>query len=90
MKSLTLTCLLLAVLLPIGLAADSLVRPAKSLLHDQELPLLASPDFKAPLDKSFRVAKGQWTVEDGVLKVLDLPTENTSPCCTIWSASRMR
>ncbi|MFK5923661.1 MAG: hypothetical protein QM496_15890 [Verrucomicrobiota bacterium] len=79
MKSLIRTCILLSFLMPLGLASDSLGRPAKSLLHDQELPLLASPDLKAPLDKSFRVAKGQWTVEDGVLKVLDLPAEKHIP-----------
>ncbi len=79
MKPLILTCILLSFLMPLGLASDSLARPAKSLLHDRELPLLASPDFKTSLDKSFRVAKGQWTVEDGVLKVLDLPAEKHIP-----------
>ena len=52
---------------------------AKPLLHDHELPVLAAPDFKGPLDASFSIAKGKWTPEGGVLSVLDLPEEKHIP-----------
>jgi len=70
MKS--LACLLL-------LAASALADDAKPLLHDHALPVLAAPDFKAPLEASFSIAKGQWTPADGVLSVLDLPAEKHIP-----------
>lgn len=54
-------------------------RDAKPILVQDELPLLASPDFKAPLDASFSVAKGKWTPAEGVLEVLDLPEEKHIP-----------
>ena len=49
------------------------------MLHDHELPLLASPDFIKPLADSFSIAKGRWTPENGVLTVLDLPEEKHIP-----------
>ena len=52
---------------------------AKPLLHDHDLPVLAAPDFKSPLDASFSIAKGKWTPEGGVLSVLDLPEEKHIP-----------
>lgn len=51
----------------------------KFLLLDHEVPLLAAPSFKEPLDASFSVAKGKWTPTDGVLAVLDLPDEKHIP-----------
>ena len=48
---------------------------AKPLLHDHDLPVLAAPDFKSPLDASFSIAKVKWTPEGGVRSVLDLPEE---------------
>lgn len=70
---------LILVLPLIALAATITAKSAKPLLHDRELPLLASPDFKGPLDESFSVAKGKWTPGDGVLEVLDLPDEKHIP-----------
>ena len=52
---------------------------ARPLLHDHALPVLASPDFKTPLDASFSIAKGKWTPQDGVLSVLDLPEQKHIP-----------
>ncbi|GDY18890.1 hypothetical protein LBMAG56_02350 [Verrucomicrobiota bacterium] len=52
---------------------------AKLLLHERPLPAIAAPDFKGPLDASFSVAKGKWTPQDGVLRVLDLPEEKHIP-----------
>lgn len=74
MKNLPFTALLI-----FNFSLYSLAELPKPLLQDQALPLLASPDFKAPLDKSFRIAKGQWVVADGVLQVLDLPEEKHIP-----------
>ena len=63
----------------VALAATLAAKNTKPILHDQDLPLLASPDFKGPLDESFSVAKGKWTPGDGVLEVLDLPEEKHIP-----------
>jgi hypothetical protein len=62
-----------------ALAFVSSARDAGPMLHDHELPLLASPDFIKPLDESFSIAKGRWTPENGVLTVLDLPEEKHIP-----------
>jgi len=67
------------ILLVLCFVSYSLAQSAKPLLQDQALPLLASPDFKAPLDESFSIAKGQWIVMDGELKVIDLPEEKHIP-----------
>lgn len=63
----------------LALAVSALAEDAKPLLHDHELPLLAAPDFKGPLDASFSVAKGKWTPEGGVMSVLDLPEQKHIP-----------
>ncbi len=63
----------------LALTSAALADDAKPLLHDHELPLLAAPEFKGPLDASFSVAKGKWTPEDGVLGVLDLPEQKHIP-----------
>lgn len=70
---------LILVLPLIALAATITAKSAKPLLHDQELPLLASPDFEGALDDSFSVSKGKWTPADGVLNVLDLHDEKHIP-----------
>ena len=57
----------------------AVAQEAKPLLHDHALPVLATPDFKTPLDASFSVAKGKWTPLDGVLNVLDLPEQKHIP-----------
>ncbi len=62
-----------------ALAFVSSARDAGPMLHDHELPLLASPDFIKPLADSFSIAKGRWTPENGVLTVLDLPEEKHIP-----------
>lgn len=51
----------------------------KPLLNEQKLPLLAAPDFKAPLAESFSTMKGKWTAADGVLTVRDIPEEKHIP-----------
>lgn len=61
------------------LATPALSEDAKTLLQDHALPVLAEPDFKGPLDASFSIAKGKWTPEGGVLKVLDLPEQKHIP-----------
>ncbi len=60
-------------------ASDAFAQEGKLLLHDRPLPAIATPDFKGPLDASFSVAKGKWTPQDGVLRVLDLPEEKHIP-----------
>lgn len=68
---------LLAILTAQGLAADAPV--AAPLLHDHPLPVLATPDFKGPLDATFSISKGKWTPADGILAVLDLPEQKHIP-----------
>jgi hypothetical protein len=69
----------LAVILGLALAASADAQTVKPLLHEQNLPQLAAPSFKEPLDASFSIAKGKWTPKDGVLSVLDLPEEKHIP-----------
>lgn len=61
------------------IASAALAQETKPLLHDHVLPIVATPDFKTPLDASFSIAKGQWTPQDGVLSVLDLPEQKHIP-----------
>ena len=70
---------LLTASLGLLVASAALAQEAKPLLHDHVLPVLATPDFKTPLDTSFSVAKGKWTPQDGVLSVLDLPEQKHIP-----------
>ncbi len=72
-----LPIILATILLPLFAAeADD---SAKPMLFGRELPLLIAPDFEFPLAESFHVAKGKWTPEGGLLKVLDLPEEKHIP-----------
>lgn len=43
------------------------------LLHDRDLPAVAAPGFRLPLDASWSVAHGSWTPKDGVLHAVELP-----------------
>ncbi len=56
-----------------------LAREPKVLLHEETLPLIASPAFSGPLDESFSTAKGKWTPVEGELVVLNLPEEKHIP-----------
>jgi hypothetical protein len=68
-----------AVSFALTIASAALAQETKPLLHDHVLPIVATPDFKTPLDASFSIAKGQWTPQDGVLSVLDLPEQKHIP-----------
>ncbi|MDB6006714.1 MAG: hypothetical protein JWR15_3701 [Prosthecobacter sp.] len=63
----------------LAFASSALAEDAKPLLHDHPLPVLATPDFKGPLDATFSIAKGKWTPEGEVLSVLDLPEQKHIP-----------
>ncbi len=52
---------------------------SKSLLHDHALPVIASPDFEAPLEKPWKIAKGKWIAKDGVMEVVQIPAEKHVP-----------
>ncbi len=69
----------LAAVLCLAFVSSASAQAVKPLLHDHDLPLIASPAFKGPLDDSFSVAKGKWTPGEGVLSVLDLPEEKHIP-----------
>ena len=71
--------LVFAIVLGLAFASSTFAQEAKLLLHERPLPSIATPDFKTPLDASFSVAKGKWTPQDGVLRVLDLPEEKHIP-----------
>ncbi len=71
--------LLLAVSLAFTAAIPNHAQDAKPLLLKEAPPLLAAPNFKAPLDDSFSVAKGKWTPANGILDVLDLPEQKHIP-----------
>lgn len=75
MKTIRLFVACLGLALVTSVSAQS----AKPMLVDHDLPLLAAPSFKEPLDSSFSVAKGKWTPEDGVLNVLDIPEQKHIP-----------
>lgn len=51
----------------------------KPILLDHELPVLAEPSFKEPLEAPWSVAKGKWTPKDGILEVLDVPADKHIP-----------
>lgn len=64
--------------LPIFLSLLStvvLAQEPKPLLHERELPAVASPGFKEPLDATWSIAKGTWTPDNGILKAVELPEE---------------
>ena len=73
------TLTLLTALIGMVLSATAWGQPAESLLHQRELPVLASPSFSEPLASPFSEAKGKWTPKDGVLSVLDIPAEKHIP-----------
>lgn len=70
---------LFAVTFGLLISSAAVAEDAKPLLHDHVLPVLATPDFKGPLEAPFSVAKGKWTPQDGVLSVLDLPEQKHIP-----------
>ena len=49
------------------------------LIVDHPLPVLAKPDFNAPLDAAWSVAKGRWTPANGVLEVVEIPEDKHVP-----------
>ncbi len=63
----------------LGFAFTASAQEGKPLLHERQLPAVAAPSFKEPLDASFSIAKGKWTPHEGVLNVLDLPEEKHIP-----------
>jgi len=73
MKPTPLTVLLLALNLAAPAYAD------KPLLLAESPALVAEPDFKSPLDESFRISKGEWTPLDGEITVVNLPEEKHIP-----------
>ena len=61
------------------LCTSAWAQPAKSLLHDRELPVVAAPNFAEPLATPFNAAKGKWTPKDGVLGVLEYSRREAHP-----------
>lgn len=61
------------------LAVSASAQTDKPLLHERALPPVAAPSFKEPLAAPFNTVKGRWTVEDGALKVTNLPEEKHIP-----------
>ncbi|KAF0180177.1 MAG: Uncharacterized protein FD161_955 [Limisphaerales bacterium] len=61
------------------IAVSAAAQTDKPLLHEQALPPVAAPSFKEPLAAPFNTVKGRWTVEDGALKVTNLPEEKHIP-----------
>lgn len=51
----------------------------KPLLHERTLPSVAAPSLKEPLPAPFNTVKGKWTIENGTLKVTNLPQEKHIP-----------
>lgn len=59
----------LAILLASGaMATDG----GRRILHESDLPVVAAPGFRLPLDAAWSVAHGSWTAKDGVLDVVEL------------------
>ncbi|HEY1172045.1 MAG TPA: hypothetical protein VGH19_11795 [Verrucomicrobiae bacterium] len=61
------------------LSVSAFAQDAKPLLVTEKVAVIAAPTFKEDLEKPFSVAKGKWTVSDGVMTVLDLPEEKHIP-----------
>lgn len=61
------------------LTVSAAAQTDKPLLQERALPPVASPSFKEPLAAPFNTVKGKWTIEDGVLKVTNLPEEKHIP-----------
>lgn len=66
-------------ILALAVISPTIAEDVKPLLHDHELPLLASPSFTEPLDGTWSVAKGKWTPHEGVLEVVELPEDKHVP-----------
>lgn len=56
-------------------AASVVAEPAKPLLNEGPLPVIAAPDFKQPLDATWQIAKGSYVPKDGVLTAAELPAD---------------
>lgn len=69
---------LLAALLGFSLSSLS----AAPLLSGVPLPILAAPDFKAPLDATWKIAHGRFEPKDGLLLGADRPEEKHS--AVLW------
>jgi hypothetical protein len=54
-------------------------QPTKSLLHERELPVVATPSFLEPWGAPVKPAPRKMTPQDGVLSVLDIPAEKHIP-----------
>ncbi len=66
-------------ILALAFTLPSLAAEKTSLLHERELPVIATPDFTAPLDATWSIAHGRWTPKDGVLTVVNLPENKHVP-----------
>ena len=66
-----LLCLVAATLSVLCVAAQE----SKPLLIESPLPVVASPDFKQPLDAAWKIAKGTYTPKDGVLTAAEVPAD---------------
>ncbi|HSU67311.1 MAG TPA: hypothetical protein VLJ39_10595 [Tepidisphaeraceae bacterium] len=65
--------ILLALL--VSITSIALAEPSGSQPKNAELPLIAAPTFKEPLDASFSVAKGSWVPADGILTGAEVPAD---------------
>lgn len=70
---------LLTALAGMVLCSSAGAQPARSMLHERELPVVAAPNLSEPLAGPFNAVKGKWTPKDGVLSVLDIPAEKHIP-----------
>ncbi|NBV20451.1 MAG: hypothetical protein EBS05_00420 [Proteobacteria bacterium] len=68
---------LIALLTLVALSASG--QTDKPLLQERALPSVAAPSFKEPLAAPFSTIKGKWTIEEGVMKVTNLPEEKHIP-----------
>jgi hypothetical protein len=54
---------------------SALAQEGKRLIHERDLPEIAAPGFRLPLDATWSAAKGTWTPKDGVLVAVELPED---------------
>ena len=68
--------ILLMVLVPALLAPSaSPAADPKGMLLTEEPPIIAAPDLKQPLDGTWQVVKGTYTVKEGLLSAAELPAD---------------